>query len=151
LRRALKFLHTMGAIGLIGSMACLLVLLLLLLLPVSASLAQYAAMRAAMARIDKWIFLPSLMLTLVAGLLSIAAVRSCQMAGWAFAKLISGMIMFEWGFTALAGRMQPQTDLAARALSNGVRAARLGSQFAAERNSLLILLAVATANVVLGI
>jgi hypothetical protein len=149
LRRGLKFLHTMGAIGLMGSMACLLVLLARL--PPTSSLAQYAAMRAAMAEIAKWIFLPSLMLTLVAGLLSIAAVRAYQNAGWAFSKLISGVIMFEWGFTAIAGKMQPEADLAARALSSGENIAKLGSQLTAERNSILILLAVAAANVILGI
>ena len=61
-------MHTIGAIGLTGAMACLLVLLSFT--PAPASLSEYAVMRAAMGGIATWIFLPSLALTLVAGLLA---------------------------------------------------------------------------------
>ena len=62
MRRALKFLHTMGAIGMMGAMACLLVLLAFT--PPPTPVSEYAVMRAAMGAIATWIFLPSLGLTL---------------------------------------------------------------------------------------
>jgi hypothetical protein len=92
----MKFMHTMGAIGLMGSMACLLVLFDFL--PAPTSLSEYALMRAAMGGIAAWIFLPSLALTLIAGLLAMAVNRSYHSAGWAFTKLLSGVLVFEWGF-----------------------------------------------------
>jgi hypothetical protein len=145
----MKFMHTIGAIGLMGAMACLLVLLSYT--PAPASLSEYALMRAAMDGIATWIFLPSLGLTLIAGLLAIAVNRPYHSAGWAWAKLLSGLLVFEWGFAAIQGPMQQEAELSARALAHEVDPATLAASLAAERNSLCVLLAVATANVILGI
>ena len=71
MRYTLKFLHTLGAIGMMGAMACLGVILLYA--PPATALAEYAAVRSAMAMVAKWIFMPSLGITLIAGLLAIAA------------------------------------------------------------------------------
>jgi uncharacterized membrane protein len=145
----MKFLHTVGAIGLMGAMLCLIVLLELA--PNPTSLAEYALMSAAMSRIGIWIFMPGLALTLIAGLLAIAVNRAYHSAGWAWAKLASGILIFEWGLTAILGPLQEEADLSARALTGEANHAALAASFGAERNSLLALLAVATANVVLGI
>jgi hypothetical protein len=145
----MKFMHTMGAIGLISAMACLLVLLSFT--PAPASLSEYALMRAAMAGIATCIFLPSLGLTLIAGLLAIAVNRGYHSAGWAWAKLLSGVLVFEWGFAAIQGPMQQEAELSARALAHEVDPGTLGTSLGAEWNSLWIMLAIATANVTLGI
>lgn len=145
----MKFMHTMGAIGLMGSMACLLVLLSVT--PPPSSLSQYALMRGAMSNIATWIFLPSLALTLVAGLLAIAVNRGYHNAGWAWVKLASGILIFEWGFAAVQGPMQQEAELSAQALAGGTDAVTLAASLGAEMNSLWVLLAVATANVVFGI
>jgi hypothetical protein len=149
MRRLMKFLHTMGAIGLMGSMACLLVMLGMT--PPPSSLSQYALMRAAMGSVATWVFLPSLALTLVAGLLSIAVNRAFHNAGWAWMKLATGILVFEWGFAAIQGPMQQEAELSARLLADGSDTAALAASLGAEQNSLWVLLAVATANVVLGI
>jgi hypothetical protein len=130
-------------------MVCLIVLLELA--PSPTSLAEYALMSAAMSRIGTWIFMPALALTLIAGLLAIAVNRTYHSAGWAWAKLASGILIFEWGLTAILGPLQEEADLTARALAGEANPAALAASFGAERNSLLALLAVATANVVLGI
>lgn len=145
----MKFLHTMGAIGLMGSMACLLVLLSVI--PPPSSLSQYALMRAAMSSVATWVFLPSLALTLVAGLLAIAVNRGYHNAGWAWVKLASGILIFEWGFAAVQGPMQQEAELSAQVVAGGAEASALAASLTAEMNSLWVLLAVATANVVFGI
>jgi hypothetical protein len=145
----MKFLHTMGAIGLMGAMACLLVLLGFA--PASTSLSEYALIRAAMGGIATWIFLPSLGLTLIAGLLAIAVNRAYHSAGWALAKLATGILIFEWGFVAVQGPMQQEAELSARALAGEIDTALLTGAPSVERTSLWVLLAVASANVVLGI
>jgi hypothetical protein len=149
MRRLMKFLHTMGAIGLMGAMACLLVLFAFL--PAPASLSEYALMRAAMAGIATWLFLPSFALTLIAGLLAMAVNRAYQSAGWAWAKLLPGVLVFEWGFAAVQGPMQQEAELSARALANEVDPSALAASVDPEWKSLVVMLALATANVVLGI
>ena len=149
MRRLMKFLHTIGAIGLMGSMICLLVLLGMT--PPPSSISQYALMRGAMGSIATWVLLPSLALTLVAGLLAIAVNRAYHNAGWAWAKLATGILIFEWGFAAVVGPMQQQAELSANVIADGADTAALAISLGAEQNSLLVLLAVAAANVVLGI
>lgn len=148
-RRLLKFLHTMGAIGLMGSMASLLILLNVA--PPPTSLVPYALMRGAMGDIATWIFFPSLGLTLLAGLLAIGLNRGYHNAGWAWAKLATGILVFEGGFVGVLGPMQQEADRSAGAVAGRVDPATLTGPLAAERYTLWVLLAVATANVVLGI
>jgi hypothetical protein len=149
MRRLMKFLHTIGAIGLMGAMACLIVLLGFV--PNPASLSEYALMTAAMSGVVTWVFFPSLALTLVAGLLAIAVNRAYHSAGWAWAKLATGILIFEWGFTAILGPIQEEAELSAGVLASGVDAAALAASLAAERSSLWVLLGVAAVNVVLGV
>jgi len=145
----MKFMHTMGAIGLMGAMACLLVLISFV--PPPASLSEYALMRAAMGSLATWVFLPSFGLTLIAGLLAMAVNRAYHSAGWAWAKLLSGVLVFEWGFAAIQGPMQQEAELSARALAHEVDPATLGASLGAEWGSLWVMLALATVNVILGI
>ncbi|CAO4165661.1 hypothetical protein [Methylorubrum populi] len=149
MRRLLKFLHTMGAVGLMGAMACLLVLLSLT--PPRESLAGYALMRGAMGAVATWIFLPSLALTLVAGLLAVALHRGFLEAGWAWVKLATGVLVFEGGFVGIQGPMQEEARRSAAALAGQIDPATLTGALAAERNTLWVLLAIAILNVVLGI
>jgi hypothetical protein len=149
MRRLIKFLHTMGAIGLMGAMACLLVLLGVT--PAPASISEYAVMRAAMGAIANLIFLPSLALTLIAGLLAMAVNRGYHNAGWAWVKLFSGLLVFEWGLASIQAPMQQEAELSARVMAHEIDAASLGTSLNAEWNSLWIMLTVAIANVILGI
>ena len=149
MQRLVKFLHTMGAIGLMGAMACLLVLLSFL--PEPTSVAEYARMRIAMGGIAQWIFLPSLALTLIAGLLALAVNQAYQNAGWALVKLATGILLFEYGFVAVQGPMEHEAALSAKALVQKIDVAMLGNTVDAERNSLWVLFAIATVNVVLGV
>lgn len=101
--------------------------------------------------IARWIFLPSLALTLIAGLIAFALTRAFHDAGWALLKLATGIIIFEWGFVAVQGPMQNEAALAAKAAAGAADPARLGLHLHAEWWSLWILMAVATANVALGV
>lgn len=149
MRRLLKFLHTMGAVGLMGAMACLVVLLSHT--PPPDSLAGYALMRGAMGAVATWIFLPSLGLTLVAGLLAVALHPGFREAGWAWVKLATGVLVFEGGFVGIQGPMQEEARRSAAALRGEIDPATLTGALTAERNTLWVILAVAILNVVLGI
>jgi uncharacterized membrane protein len=149
MRQLLKFLHTLGAIGMMGSMASLGIMLLYA--PPPAELAQYATLRAAMGAVATWVFMPSLGVTLIAGLLAIAASPAFHNAGWAWIKAASGILLFESGFVGVLGPMQREAEDSAKALAGQLDAALLGTALGSERMTIWILLAVATANVVLGV
>jgi len=148
-RHSLKFLHSMGAIGLMGSMACLVVLAGLT--PPPGDLAGYALMRGAMGEIAQWVFMPSLGLTLVAGLLAPGLNRAFHNAGWAWVKLATGVLMFAGGLVDIQGQMVEEAQRSADALAGRLDPAALTGAAPGETNLLWILLAVSTANVVLGI
>jgi hypothetical protein len=77
--------------------------------------------------------------------------RAYHSAGWAWAKLLSGVLVFEWGFAAIQGPMQQEAELSARALAHEVDPASLGALMEAEWKSLWVMLALATVNVIFGI
>ena len=149
MRYTLKFLHTLGAIGMMGAMASLGVILLYA--PPSSALAEYAAVRSAMAMVAKWIFMPSLGVTLIAGLLAIAASPAFHNAGWAWVKAASGILLFESGFVGVLGPMQREAEDAAKALAGQLDPSTLGTALGAEKMTIWILLGVSVANVVLGV
>ena len=148
MRRLLKFLHEMGAIGLMGSLAALVVLARLA--PPPASLSGYALMRGAMAEIAVWVVFPSLVLTLIPGLLAIAVTRAFHDAGWAWIKAATGILIFAGGLHALAP-IQEEARLSAAALAGRSDPATLAGVSNGEIGTLWLLLAVSTANVVLGV
>jgi uncharacterized membrane protein len=147
LRRLLKFLHTIGAAGLFGSIASLLVLMTLS--PPSTSLAGYAQMRGAIAAIATWVFFPSFALTLVAGMLAIAVNRAFHDAGWAWVKFATGILVFAGSFHVL-GSIQDEVKQSGAAVAGQLDPTATANSFG-EQGALWILLAVSTANVVLGI
>ncbi|MGU3422222.1 hypothetical protein [Methylobacterium sp. D54C] len=149
MRRLLKFLHTMGCAGLLGAMASLVVMLSLA--PAPSALTGYAAMRGAMGAVATWIFLPALAVTLMSGLLAMALNRAFLNAGWAWVKLATGVLMFEGGLVYVQGPMKQEAEQSARALAGLVDPAVLAVSLTGERGTLWVLLAVATANVALGI
>lgn len=149
MRQLLKFLHTLGAVGLMGAMGSLLVLLSVL--PPPTSLVEYASLRGAMGAIATWIFLPSLGVTLISGLVAIAYSRGYHNAGWAWAKALSGILLFESGFVGVVGPMQQEAKRSAAALAGNADPAVLAASLAAERNTLWMLLAIAAFNVAFGI
>ncbi len=149
MRRLLKFLHTIGAIGFMGAMACLIVLMSFT--PPPSSLAGYALMRGAMADIATWVFFPSFALTLISGLLAIAVTPSFQNAGWAWAKLATGILLFEGGLVNTLGPIQEEAKRSAKALAGQLDPALITGSYGAERSTLWMLLAIAAANVVLGV
>jgi hypothetical protein len=147
-RRFLKFSHTIGAIGMMGALACLLALLWFAPPPTSPE--GYAAARAGMGAVAKWVFMPSLGLTLIAGLLAIAASPVFHNAGWAWVKAATGILLFESGFVGVLGPMEAEAARSAKVLAGG-EAAGVMPAFASERNVLIVLLLLSVANVVLGV
>jgi uncharacterized membrane protein len=145
-RRLLKFLHTLGAIGMMGAMASILIGLG----AAPTSPAGETALMGMMANIATWVLMPSLALTLVAGLFAVAATPGFHEAGWVWIKLATGLLIFEGGLHAL-GPIQDAAKTGADALTGQLGPAMLARSFDAERNTLWLLMVVAIANVALGV
>ncbi len=148
MRRFLKFLHTVGAAGLTGGIGALAVIMMLA--PASIGTTGYGAILVPMAKIAAWIMGPSMVLTVLSGLLSMAAVRAFQDAGWVWLKAATGILILEGGLHVL-GPIQEEAKRGARALPGSPTPAGLAQLFHAELNTLWVLLAVSLANIALGI
>lgn len=131
-----------------GAMAAFLVALLG---PQPPSLAGRAAVLETMAGIATWVFLPSLVITLISGLLAMVASPGYLDAGWAWMKAATGILMFEGGFTAVVGPIQEAGRTSAAALAGHADGATVALAIGSERNTLWVLLAVAAANIALGV
>ncbi len=136
----------MGAIGFMGAMASLIVLLHAS--PPPSDVAGYALARGAMGEVADWVVLPSFVLTLIPGLLAIAATPAFHNAGWAWIKAATGIFIFAGGLHALAP-IKEEAQLSAEALAGRFDPAGLGG--GGETATIWVLLAVSTANVVLGV
>ena len=130
-----------------GSLASLLVLMIFS--PPSTSPAGYALMRGAIAAIAKWVLFPSFALTLVAGMMAIAVNRAFHDAGWAWVKLATGILVFAGSFQVL-GSIQDEATRSMGALAGQLDQDPVTGSFG-EQSVLWVLLAVSTANVVLGV
>ena len=111
-------------------------LVLLSLAPPPDALAEYALIRGAMGSIATWIFFPSLGLTLIAGLIALGYSKAYHNAGWAWAKVISGILVFESGFVGILGPMQREAERSANALAGKIEPSTLAASLSAERNTL---------------
>jgi hypothetical protein len=132
-----------------GAIASLIVLMSFA--PPPTSLAEYALTYDAMAEIATWIFYPSLVITLIAGLLAIAANSAFHNAGWVGAKLATVVLIFKAGLVYVQGPIKEEASRAASALAGKLNPAEITGSYGAEKNTLWLLLIVSAANVALGV
>jgi len=148
-RLLMKFLHSMGAIGMMGAIAALLVLIRLV--PKPLSLPEHASAYRAMADIANYILYPSMVVTVIAGLLAIAINRGFHNAGWAWVKMASGILVFEGSLVSIIGPIGAEARRSSEALLGQIDPATLVSIESSLGASLWVMLGVSTANVVFGI
>jgi hypothetical protein len=148
MRRLLKFLHEVAAVGVIGAFAAS--LLLAATAPAN-SLVAYAAVRAGIAAIAKWLLVPSLALVLITGLLAIAVNRAFHNAGWAWFKALLGISMFEGTLLTVAATARRAAELSQAAVSGHGDPAELARVLHTERGGTWVLMSVAVVNIVLAV
>jgi len=147
-RRLFKFLHTLAAAGLTGGIAALAVVVILA--PASIGTASYVPIMVAMAKIAAWVIGPSLVLTVITGLLAMVANPAYYEAGWVWAKAATGLALLEGGLRVI-GPLQDEAKRAGSALASASNPADLASLLTSEENTLWLLLAVSVANIALGV
>jgi len=150
MRHILKFGHSMTAISFLGALVVLWVLHQQLPHPDEA-LEIYAAQRQAMERIASLVLMPSLLVSLLFGMASMAAVPGFHAAPWAWAKFVTTVLMLEGSLLGIQSPIKREALRAARALEDAELVAQLGQTASSEQWSLIIIGLVATANVALGV
>lgn len=118
--------------------------------PASIGGAGYITLMRSMAAIAAWIIGPSVLLTLVTGLLAIAVHAPFHDAGWAWAKAATGILIFEGGLHVM-GPIQEEAKRGASLLVGHPAPASGATLLTAEADILWVLLAVSVANIVLGV
>ena len=150
MRHILKFGHSMTAISFLGAVVVLWVLHQQLPHPDEA-LEIYAAQRQAMERIASLVLMPSLLVSLLFGMASMAAVPGFHAVPWAWAKFVTTVLMLEGSLLGIQSPIKREALRAARALEDKELVAQLGQTASSEQWSLIIIGLVATANVALGV
>lgn len=146
MRLLLKFLHTLAGAGLTGALAAMAIVLALA--PGLRAGADNLPVLLALSEIAVWILAPSLVLTILTGLLAMILTRGFQDAGWVWLKAATGFLMLEGGLQVIGPFQEGAKRVGALAASDPASAARL---FEAQANTLWVLLGVAIANIALGV
>jgi len=149
MRKVLKFLHTMAAIGYTGGIGCLLVLHAGL--PAPGEVQSFASVRMAQGAIAQWILFPSMGLVLISGLLAMIVTPSFQDRAWVWAKVATGILVFEGTLAYVQAPMERGADRARLALTGEFPIAELGATLRPEWMSFWVMMGVAVVNVILGI
>ncbi len=148
MRKATKFLHTVGSLGYAGAMAALVILHGAL--PTPDEVERYTTLRIVMGSVAQWMVFPSMIGILVSGLFSVAITPAFQNAGWVWAKLATGILVFEGTLVTVQSPMELGAERARQALTGELPVAELGA-LQTNTGALWILLGVALVNVALGV
>lgn len=148
MRRLLKFLHSVGAAGLMGGAAALAIVLMLT--PASIGGAAYASVMIGMSKLAAWIIGPSVVLTVVTGLLAMLAHPPFQDAGWVWVKAATGILVLLAGLHII-GPLQEEAARTAGAATASVDAENTARLLQSEINTAWVLLGVSIANIALGV
>ena len=149
MRKLLKFLHTAAGIGLTGGLAGY--MMILYAGPGFDSMEAYAALRQSLAFLSKWLLLPSMIVTVVSGLLSLAVHHPFQNAAWVWLKALLSLPIFEATLASIDTKARDAARLASEA-AEGLGDTVLLEQLAArEWTAYWTILALCLANVALGI
>lgn len=147
-RRALKILHEIGSAGIIGAIAAHIVLLGTV---DASSPAAYAVMRKGIEVVTERVLLPSLLVVLVSGVLSIAVHPPFHNAGWAWIKALTGVSMLEGTLGGIQGTARDAAALAAKVAAGEAPVSAMDDVLRHERGGLWVILFLSIANIVLGV
>ena len=143
LRRGAKVLHEVASIGFGGGLATC----LLINLTAQRNLpGEFLAARHVYATIAHYIVIPSMVIVVTSGLIALAATKGFMDSGWAWLKALLGLSVFE-ATLVIVGSSRHEAELALAASDSAV----LDTLLRAERNTLLLLIAVTLVNIVLAV
>lgn len=148
-RKALKILHTLGALGMTGGIVAYMVLAKYGLQPEVTT--DYLSVREAIATVSRWIILPSMLVVFMSGLMAMAIHAPFHNLAWVWIKAATGILVFKATLGSVDGPAMNAVSAARSALENGHSRAWLENAVADHWGALWVLLGLMALNVVLGI
>ncbi len=148
MRKFVKFLHTIASCGLVGALFGYIVVLMF---APQGTPQSYAEMRQTISAISSYILLPSLGVGLVSGLIAMMVHRPFQEMRWVWAKAILGLSMFEATLAIIQAKANSAAEEATKIASGAGDAQALATIIANEWMTLYVILALAAAQIGLGI
>ena len=148
MKRLLKLLHEIRGIGMTGALA---VPLLLVVVTPAESPTDYAAVRQAILAISRYMLLPSLLLVLFCGLMSMAVHRPFHNARWVWAKALTGVALLEGTLVTVQSTSRQLAEVSARAAAGQPDPQLLAELLRTEWIGLWTILLLWVLNVVLGV
>jgi hypothetical protein len=145
--RFIKFLHSLASIGLMGGMAALVVLLRA---ATEAAPSTFAGLRGSIDLVYRWLLVPSMVLVVLSGFVSMFMHKPFRDALWVSLKAVSGVAVLEFTFR-LQGLAREATALAVQTEAGTAPPGELADALRAEWLLLWMTLVVCLANVVLGV
>lgn len=145
----MKFLHTLGAFGVAGGMAAF--MLVLYSGPEIGATEEYASLRHGLDMLAGWIILPSVLLVLVSGLMSMAVHFPFQNMGWVWLKAATGLLIIEASLASIDAPAAAAARAAEKALAGSINEIELAALVQDKWVAWWIVLLLSVANVVLAI
>lgn len=149
MRRVMKFLHSVSAIGLAGGLAAYVTVLLAA--PAELTVGEHAALRAGLAGVSSWLIVPSMLITIVTGLLAMTVHHPFMNQPWVWVKALTGLLIFEATLASIDAPAQQTAKALADAVGTGIGPADVAKLLRDEWTAWWILLGLSIANVALGI
>ncbi|MEM0986703.1 MAG: DUF2269 family protein [Pseudomonadota bacterium] len=147
-RKTVKLLHSVAAAGLIGGLAAYMALLVA---APQGNPEAYAGLRQSIQALSDYVLLPSLMLGLVSGLLSMVVHTPFLDRGWVWVKAILGILMFKGVLTIVHAKADYAAGKAAEIAAGTAPPDALDQLLSLEWGTLWAVMAISIANVVLGV
>ncbi|MEM9739983.1 MAG: DUF2269 family protein [Pseudomonadota bacterium] len=147
-RKIVKILHTVAAGGLIGGLATYMVLLVV---ATPTDPAAYAGLRGSLEVVSGYILVPSLAIGLLSGLVSMLVHTPFLDKGWVWFKALLGILMFKGVLTIDSAKADYAADLSQKIADGTASEDALQSLLGLEWWTCVGVMAVAVANVVLGV
>jgi hypothetical protein len=148
MRRILKILHELATVGYMGAIV---VIMVLLVGAKGLSPEGYVAIRAGIAAVSTYVFMPSLGLVLLTGIAAMAANPAFQEAEWAWGKLLLGVVVFEGSLIGIAGNADRAALVAVDIVAGVAAPDAIAAIERHEWGALWIMLVVSVINIVLGV
>jgi hypothetical protein len=148
MRKAIKFLHTLGSSGIVGG---LMAYFIILVYAPQENPARYLNMRETIGILSNVILLPSLAVVIVTGLLSIAAHQPFQELRWVGVKALLGISMFEGTLAIIQTKANDGVEVARRIAEGTLKPDAMAEVTAGEWNALGMIFAISVVNIVLAV
>jgi hypothetical protein len=145
----MKFLHSVSAIGMAGGLAAYVIVLLTA--PAGMSLGEHAALRTGLAGVSSWLIVPSMLVTIVTGLLAMTVHYPFMNQPWVWVKALTGLLIFEATLASIDAPAQQTAKALADAAGTGIGPAEVARLMRDEWSAWWILLGLSVANVALAI